>query len=127
MANFSDWYNQTIAAVSPAVRDRMTAAGFAPTSTGGGCMAWQLNDNAGGYWLVCDSDALLDGDVTAPDWVLGHYMPNADRTDETWVTVDRCTLPEALDILDGIRAVPHGENDMTFPEFIERFASTEGR
>ena len=123
MSSFLDWYDETIASVSPAVRDRMNAAGFFPTSTGGNCMAWQKNDEAGGYWLVCDSDALLDGDVNAPDWVLGHYAPNADSTDETWVTVDGCTLPDTLDMLDGIRHVTHGETVMTAIEFRAQYPS----
>lgn len=109
------------------VRDRMVGAGFAPYNTGGGCMAWKKDDGESAYWLVTNEDVTLDGDSGAIEWVVGHYIVNADRTDEIWNCVHSCTLADTLDMLDGVRNAPHGEISVTLPEFLERFVSTEGR
>lgn len=62
------------------LRDDMTAAGFAPLQTGGGCMAWAKHTaDEKFYVLVCTDNNEL-GDDESDRWLVGIYQTE-DATD----------------------------------------------
>lgn len=126
MTDFFTWFDRIVADVPAPLRDRMTASGFSPYHTGGGCMAWKRDDAEGGYWLISAEDAQLDGNADASEWVVSHYAVNADRTDETWAEVLDCTLGEAIGILSGVKDAPHGENALALGDFLAQYPSGSG-
>lgn len=94
--------DRRIAAVAPAVAVPLRAAGYEAVHTGGGCLAWMrlLAEEKDSHILIT-SDADVDGDPAAAEWIVGRY----DRDD--FICLDESfTLAEAIRIADLLRARP---------------------
>lgn len=75
------------------VEQTMQAAGYSPTSTGGGCEAWQLKNGAFAIW-ICSGDQSLSGAPEEKDWLVGLYGQNGEFINSH----EAYTLSEALEI-----------------------------
>lgn len=107
--------------VRPAVRQAMTAAGFAPMDLGDGSHAWYRRADDGTHAMISHNNA-LDGDPALKDWIVGQYgerggfvevgglplaralegadvLPSPVRTDGSLVEALYPSLQQALDDL----------------------------
>lgn len=110
--SFFDWFDRTVAAVSPEVAGIMARAGFTPYHTGGGCMAWKKDDGTCAYWLITADDCVLDAPTDSPEWMVAHYAATTpEGYDETWALIQGCSLLSALTLADTVRDLPHGDAD----------------
>lgn len=86
-------FEKAVLDVSPAVKTLMTDAGYKPTPTGGGCMAWEKVVGDYRIW-ICTGGNELDGDLAIADWLVGLYSPDGD-----WLNSHEAyTLADALQI-----------------------------
>ncbi len=60
------------AAKATAVGERMTAEGYHPAHTGGGCMVWEKVLPSGDYLWICDEGNGLGDSLTEP-YLVGYY------------------------------------------------------
>jgi hypothetical protein len=97
------------AAEASSVAPLMKSHNFDWAHTGGGCMAWErATDDDGFVWITNDAD--IDGDADAAEWTVGRYNgPDADE--QLWLTVDGCTLAQALALADTLPAPKPDQND----------------
>jgi hypothetical protein len=94
--------------VSKRFHDHMASRFFAPSHTGGGCMAWERILDDGGWVWVTYNDSL--GSWEERDeavWLVGRYSADGD----SWITVQPSTLADALGAATRIPD-PQGRNDI---------------
>lgn len=106
--------DRRIAAIRPAVAIPLGEAGYEVVHTGGGCLAWMrlLAAETDSHILIT-SDADVDGDPDAAEWIVGRYDEN------DFVCLDEgFTLAEAIrvaDLLPAPNPTGHGFVQETFP------------
>lgn len=74
----------TAEAVASPAGKILVAAGFGTQHTGGGCMAWELNDEHGEWFCYITDDSGVDLGTDVPDpenanWIAGLYDVNWDK------------------------------------------------
>lgn len=92
--------------MTASITQRMTALGYLPYHTGGGCWTWNQDDSDTYRWLCTDDNALV-GDPEAEIWLIGRYRNDSDEPG--WINVTGLTLDEAIAHIDGLPIPARGE------------------